>query len=191
MRKTRYLLLALAIAFFPATLIPTKAWPLDLGLTPSHVYSLWINIDKAVLTYVEQTVKNETLIDEIRAMEVKEFSGKTPGNVLFLGLDVEGLWDALRISSGFPPTRQIAVFGEATTPSDVYIASSRILGAAVEWIIGNTPPGHLVSEHFIRRAFRDKTPSDVYGLVDLAHRRMHAVSGGADTSLRGAKASAK
>ncbi|MHA1598613.1 MAG: hypothetical protein ACTSV1_07810, partial [Alphaproteobacteria bacterium] len=170
MTATRALLLTAAIV-----LLSSKAWALDIGLTPSHVYSLWTNINQTVMTFVRIDVQEPALRNEIDAMEAEEFSGKSPGDVLALASEVEGLWDALRISSDLAPTRQIFISDSSTTPSDVYLESSRILGAAVEWIIMNTDADHLVSGHFVRHEFTGKTPSDVYGLVDLAYRRMHTV----------------
>ncbi|MBT3237495.1 MAG: hypothetical protein HOK06_03415 [Rhodospirillaceae bacterium] len=167
MALARVLLIAATLA-----MLSGKAWALDLGLTPSHVYSLWTNINRTVIECVNLTVKDTTIVSGVKAMATKKFTGKKPADVLALALHVEGLWNTLRIQSDLPPTLQAIAPESMTTPTDVYLESSKILASSVEWIIGNTDSSHLVAGYFVRHTFKDKTPSDVYALVDLAQRRM-------------------
>lgn len=156
-------------------LLPARAWALDVGLTPSHVFSLWTNINQAVLTVGNLTDEDGGLIADLQVMKADIFAGKTPRDVLVLALKLEGEFDKLRVSAGLVPTRQLVVAHEKTTPSDVFLTSSLILSSVVEWIIENTGPEHLVTQYFPRHAFKDKTPSDVFGLVNLAHRRIRLI----------------
>jgi hypothetical protein len=175
MRKRKYTLILAPFVIVLAFVLPVRA--LDLGLTPSHVFSLWTNINQAILTIADLKLRDGALNEKIRAMNPAAFFGKTPGNVLALGLEVESMIDTLRVGSDLPPTGQFIVSDETTTPSDVFLVSSRILGSSVEWIIRNTEPDHLVSKYFAEHEFADKTPSNVFGLVDLAHRRMELIVG--------------
>ena len=54
----------------------------------------------------------------------------------------------------------------------VFLDSGHVLDAAVEWIVRNTPKGQLISQFYARHDVSGKTPSDVFGLVDLADRRI-------------------
>ena len=170
MRKVMVFLAIISVVY-----MPTVAGALDVGLTPSHVYSLWVNINTAILS-VGKFVGGEGIAkNSISAIKPGKFTGKTPGNVLALSLEVESLIDGLRITSDLPPTRGLDVGSENTTPSDVFLVSSRVLISGVELIIRKTEADHLISPYFSHHIFDGKTPSDVYALVDLAHRRLLAI----------------
>lgn len=178
MRTSKHPRIIARLVIVLALIFPAGTSALDLGLTPSHVFSLWTNINRAILTAAGLKLRDAALIEKIRAMKAVDFSAKTPGNVLALGLEVESLIDILRAGSDLSPTAQFVATDETTTPSDVFLVSSRILGSSVEWIIRNTEPDHLISGHFAKHLFVDKSPSDVFGLVELAHRRMKLIVGG-------------
>ena len=156
-------------------LLPAKAWALDHGLNPRHDYDLWTNINQAVLTVGNLTGDDGRLLAELQVMKADSFAGKTPRDVLVLALEFESEFDKLRVYSGLTPTRQMDIAHKNTTPSDVFLVSSRVLFSVVEWIIDNTDSGHLVTQYFPRHSFKDKTPSDVFGLVDLAHRCIQVI----------------
>jgi hypothetical protein len=178
---------AMVIALGILIMLPMKAFALDLGLTPDQVYSHWSNINKAILSISKLTSKDAELIGRIDAMEVRIFTGSTPGDILELALHIEEKFDSLRIIAGLHPTRKIQISGASTTPTDVYILSSRILLSAVEWIINHSDKRRLVTKYFERLEFQGKTPSGVYGLVDLADRRLHLVLSDGFIRLRAAK----
>ena len=161
-------------AFVLLALLVTPASPkaLDLGLTPSHVYSLWVNINNSLITASRVISGDSNLRTTLIEMKPEKISGKTPADVLDqLGLFREKL-NRLLLAENLPRVARTASHREKITPSDVYLNSGYILNAQMKWLIVRTGPEQSISHFYTRHGFAGKTPSDVFGLVDLANRRV-------------------
>ena len=148
---------------------------LDLGLKPGQVYSLWANINACLLQFAEVVSKDMAWHERLAAMPVKSFPNKRSADVLAqVGLYRAKL-DRLRHLSELTPTRRIPEEQAHITSSDVYLTSSEVLHAQVELLIRFTGPEQLVSQFYVRHRDDEKTPSQVFALVDLASRRLDLI----------------
>jgi len=168
--------LFLAAALFVATGVASgPARALDLGLTTNQVFSLWTNINNAVLVTAETAIADPALWDEVKKIETKSFSGKTPADVFEKVGEFHITFGRLRIKSDLSANHTIHGSVGETTPSDVFIHSKDVLNDISEWLAVNTGPKTLIAPLYGRHQFSGKTPSDVYALVDLANRRIKAI----------------
>ncbi len=158
---------------------PSQASARELGLTPSHVYALWVNINDSLIGIAGVMSGDASLRDTLSSMSPRKFDGKRPSDVLRrIGL-MHSRFRSLGLSAQFsgPLTedQQYDVELGLATPSDVFIRSGNILDGLVVWLIENTEKKQQISGSYTRRKFHDKTPSNVFGLVDLADRRLEMI----------------
>ena len=105
-------------------------------------------------------------------MKAGIFSGKKPADVLGQVLIYRDRLDKVLHAQILARTKKISFDGETITPSDVYLNSGHVLNAQVRWLIVKSGDEQTVSQFYTRYKVEGKTPSDVYGLVDLAIRRL-------------------
>lgn len=169
------------LLFFLLCLAPGKGVALELGLTPSHVYGLWLNINTVFIDLQKEELSNSRVLAGIEGMQPLVFEGKKPANVLALAKPLhQNLMKAFNLSAPPPTPNWVksyqALEGKSglveTTPSQVYLLSSFILNSLVEKYVavsnGTKPISRFYSDHKVS----NKTPSDVFGLVDLISRRL-------------------
>ena len=97
-------------AFVLLALLVTPASPkaLDLGLTPSHVYSLWVNINNSLITASRVISGDSNLRTTLIEMKPEKLSGKTPADVFDqLGLFREKL-NRLLLAENLPRVARTA-----------------------------------------------------------------------------------
>jgi hypothetical protein len=179
-KANRYVLAGLIALFLVMT--PVKSRSLELGLAPSHVYSLWQNINRALLVYSKVVPGSTGKTAELTAMQPAVFKGKIPSDVYILATTVsKQLAGHVTLPSGVPDWLIDYERGdlmetsreEVITPSAVFILSMQLLNGIVDVVVENTDKEQQVSDFFAPNTETDKTPSDVYGLVDLALRRIN------------------
>lgn len=154
---------------------PRPGHALDLGLTPSQVYSLWTNINASLLEFAGAASRDKDLRRRLAAMSPESFAGKKPADVLAQVKRYRAKLDRLRARAGLARTRWAPQNQGEITPSDVYLTSSEVLHAQVELLIRSTGPEQQVSQFYVRHDVREMTPSHVFALVDLACRRLDRV----------------
>lgn len=154
------------------SLLPANGLALDLGLTPSHVYSLWTNTNKCLRELANRISDDAEWRRQFATTPVKTFERKKPSDVLEHLTIVRAKVDRLRQKAGLPPVERYGGGTEEITPSVVYLNSGHLLDGLVDLLIRTSGPDQLVSQFFIRTKFLEKTPSDVFGLVDVADRRL-------------------
>lgn len=170
-------LVLVGLAAGALTLMPLSAAALELGLTPSNVYSIWSNINDAVVAVAHVSTGDEKRVAKLKDLKARAFKNKTPGDVLHQVGEFREHLDDLRRRGGMGATNKfIERQDAATTPSDVFLNSGYALNGLVEWLILNTDRKQLVSPFYTRHRFTEKTPNDVFALVDLATRRLARVS---------------
>lgn len=170
------------IAVLPVllTLSPEPGGAVHRGLTPSQVFGLWTNIN-ASLDAVARVISDDTAWrTQLRAMRPKAFRGKRPADVLEQVKRYQSKIDALRRRAGLPPSERHSghhhsEHQHSISPSVVYIASGTVLNAQIEWLIHLTERNQLVSQYYRRHDFSGKISSDVFGIVELANRRLDAI----------------
>ncbi len=166
--------------FFAIVLVALAAAPrggqaLELGLTPSNVFSLWTNINDALLAVARISSDNANWAKKVEASAPRAFAGKTPANVLERVAEFREKLDRLRRRDGMAKTARFENGDGVVSPSVVFLNSGHVLDGVALWIVNKTTKEQLVSPFFRRHDVSGKTPSDVFGLVDLANRRIDTI----------------
>ena len=162
----------LIVGFLCVLIYPSSPRALDLGLTPSHVYSLWTNINDSLVASSRVLSGDAALLASLSAMKARKFSGKKPADVLNHLIKYREKLNKLLTAKKLPLTKRAETVAGAVTPSYVYLNSGHVLNAQIRWLIVETGPEQTVSQFYTRHGFSGKTPSDVFALVQLAIRRM-------------------
>lgn len=172
-----------ALLVFSWAMPLSQAPALELGLTPNHVYALWININRALLGFGE-TVVDTGFHAELVAMKPRKFDNKRPADVFAMTMRVRAAialleadikpngaaWaDEFGAGAELPATDEI-------TPSNVFLVSSGVLNQVVSLLIGRRGNRMTYSQFYARASFTGKTPSKVLGQADLAYRRLQAIA---------------
>lgn len=147
----------------------------ELGLTPSHVFATWKNINTTLVTLGKAATGDERLSKRMESMEPRVFTGKKPGDVLEQLAIFRGKLDQLRSRHGLQatPVYKDPAGGEVT-PSVVFLNSGNVLDSTVLLLI-RLDESRLVSGYFTRHDISGKTPDGPYSLIDLANRQMDAL----------------
>ena len=147
----------------------------ELGLANGQAYSLWTNINASLLEFALVVSEERDWQERLAAMAAKDFSGMRLANVLDQVERYRSKLERLRDLAELSPIPQIPRDGGGIGPSDVYLASSEVLHAQVELLIRFSGPEQLVSQFYRRHDTRDKTPSQLFSLVEVANRRLEHV----------------
>ncbi len=159
----------------------------DLGLTPSPVYGLWGNINRAVIVYASVRSTDKDWIKELGNMRPNKFYNKAPADVLKL---VDRFRTKLReLDDGMSGnTSDTLLEGKlpnlllsednSITPSLVYLHSGQVLVNIANDILQTSVEPIEISNFFQEYSFTGavKTPSDVFGFVDLGVRRLEEIA---------------
>lgn len=163
---------------------PGKGRSLELGLTPSHVYSLWLNINRSLVIFAKLAPVGEAEFQKIKDMQPAAFKGKKPADVYALAEQVqEKLRGYIPWVSEVPKWlveyEKVSPNGVSEkaeiTPSAVFLISMKLLNGLVNMVIDNTGWEQPVRDLYVPVIHPGKEPSDVYGLVDLALRRIELI----------------
>lgn len=156
---------------------PNVGHAIEFGLTPSTVYGMWENINRALLVYAKERSTNDTWLRSLKSMPRDNFSGKAPASVLEKVTQFNTKLNELRggkqthleelLLEGDLSNLLTANKDDLATPSLVYMHSGQVLINIVEEIVHNSPTKINISPFFDVDAFYGKTPSDVFSLVDL------------------------
>lgn len=156
-------------------IVPGSGHAVELGLTPSHVFSLWTNINTALVTTGSAVTGDDDVSRRLAGMSPAAFHDKTPGNVLEQVAAFRDKLDRLKAASGLNATQVYRdPEGGEVTPSVVFLNSGHVLDSLVLLLI-HSDSKRLVGGFYARHEISGKTPSNVFGLVDLANRRMDAL----------------
>jgi hypothetical protein len=168
-------LASIAVILIGTVFFPAPGGALELGLTPSQVFSLWTNINDCLLASTGVVSGDREWRESLEATSPRRFEGKAPADVLERLTVFRAKLDELRRTAGLAPVAAVEHGYSAVTPSDVFLNSGQVLDGLVEWLIVNTGREQLVSRFYTRHGFTGKVPNDVFGLVDLADRRIDSI----------------
>lgn len=166
---------AVLTAVLLSTVPATRAIALEFGMTPNHVYALWRSINDTVIATSSLAIKDPMARQRIESMTPHSYRGKQPREVLHMVLAFGERLNKLRARDDLPPTGRYGDGHGEVNATGVFLNSGMVLNGMVEWIIVNSDPDLLVSRYYHLESFRGKTSSDVYALVDLAHRRLDVI----------------
>ncbi len=170
--KTRQIM---ALAPILLVLLVSPARAVELGLTPSHVYATWTNINATLVALGKAVTGDERLVRRLEAMGPSVFQGKKPADVLKQLAIFRGKLDRLKSRHGLQatPVYQDPAGGKVT-PSVVFLNSGHVLDSTVLLLI-RLDGARLISGYFTRHEVSGKTPDGPYSLIALANRRIDAL----------------
>ena len=145
-----------------------------LGMTSSQVFGLWSNVNDALIE-AASCHGDDGLCQEMKSMLSATFSGKTPSDVLAQVVLFRRNLDGLRGPCGLGATKVYGKDDGVVEPSIVFLNSGHVLNALVEWLSQISEGKYEEAQFYRRRNFSDMTPNDVFGLVDLANRRLDRI----------------
>lgn len=142
----------------------------NLGMTSNHVFSLWSNVNDALIEAAADPDGAE-FGREVASMQPDPFSQKAPSDVLEQVVVFRGKLDRLRAAAGLGATKIYGTEDGVVEPSDVFLNSGHVLNGLVDWLGRVSERGCDENRFYQRGTCSGKTPSDVFGMVDLANRR--------------------
>lgn len=182
--KTIYVLVWILTATTTASAQGTER-AVDMGLTPSPVYALWSNINRAVILYARVHSTDADWLGKLEKMAPDKFSDKVPAQVLeqvkrfklkLTELNKRPAAEAVEtLLAGSLPSL-LSSDDNRITPSQVYLYSGQVLINIAGDILQESTATTEISPLFEEHHFTGKTPSDVFGMVDLAIRRLDEIA---------------
>ena len=157
----------------------------DMGLTPSPVYGLWSNINRAVIVYAKVHSTDDAWLGKLEDMTPNAYTGKEPAQVLeqvkrfkIKLIELDKRWSdgavATLLNGNLP--NLLSSDDNRITPSQVYLHSGQVLVNIAEDILRESTSVIEISPLFEEQHFTNKTPSDVFGMVDLGIRRLEEIA---------------
>ena len=145
-----------------------------VSIAPSNVFSLWLNINAALVLVAEEATRDPTFAAEIEAESAGQFSEKVPADTLKRVVEFRKKFDLLRIENALDPTKVYKdPSGEEVIPAVVYANSQHVLDSVLNLVVSVFDKSELlVGEYYTDHGVRGKKPSDVFSLVELANRRI-------------------
>ena len=137
-------------------------------VTPSHVFSIWVNINNVLLKMETKEVQND-----LSGINVVPVSDKVPKDVLDQANIFRNKLDLLRKSVGLKNTKTYKKPSEIkdVSPHIVFINSTMILESLFLYQKSQVPQSSIFP--FQKHLYKNtKTPSDVYAQVTLAIKRL-------------------
>lgn len=168
-------IVAICVVLAGVTLFPARGMAIDLGLTPTQVFSIWTGINESLLVIARAVSDDATWHRELSGIRPRTFQDKFPADVLEQLAAYRAKLDRLRRGAGLKPIRIFVGDDRPVTPTVVYLNSGLVLNGQVEWLIRNSSRRQLVSQfypNYYRADSGERTPSQVYALVKLANRRL-------------------
>lgn len=144
------------------------------AVTPTQVYTLSTRLNMALLT--ASPIRSSGSFPQIKSMEPVMVTGKTPVDVFLRTQRICDLIDQLLHDVGMSAMVRVTPEGSSAIPAEVYLSIANCLDALNKWAI-HQEQGRTTRSPYQKLDFTDKTPSDVYGLVDLAVRRLELFLG--------------
>ena len=151
---------------------------IELGeISPNGPYRLWSAVNKVLLDFASLK-GGEELRSQVQGLNAGQFDGKTPADVLTQTAEFRGTLEQLLDRLRLPKVETYEdPLGREVTPGVVFVNAGHIMDAVVSAFhsASNKPDESLGNLYDVPVA-AGKTPSDVFGLVYLATRRLQLIT---------------
>ena len=172
LRRTTSAIFLLFLWMAPVQAQDYRLWPLP-ETRPGHVYTLWSNINGLLEQIALSDSRKSGRMDEFHQLRLKDFDGKIPRDVLGIVNRFRTFLDRQRNLQQLAGTASSrAGPGHLVEPKTVFINSLLVLDSLQEWERTVYASGLDYAPFYRFTKARDITPSDVFGQVDLAFRRL-------------------
>ena len=108
-----------------AAVFTSEARAQELGLTPSHVFGLWTNINAALVLVADASRGGLNLDDSLTSTKPDRFENKKPADVLARAIEFRAKLDRLLAEHGIAPTEQYSRVPGRVTPSRTPVEAGR------------------------------------------------------------------
>ncbi|MBT3533844.1 MAG: hypothetical protein HN478_08195 [Rhodospirillaceae bacterium] len=147
-------------------------------ITPNGPYRFWAAINKVLPDYAAVTGGAE-LHAQVKTLSAHPAAGRTPGDVMVQTAEFRDLLEILRRRLKLA---KIEIYkdplGRAVTPGVVLANAGFNMDALVEtYRAAAKKPEESLGHFYDVPVMNGKSPSDVYGLVELATRRLRLIQG--------------
>lgn len=149
----------------------------ELGkITPDGPFRLWTAMNNVIPEYA-MLVGGKELKAKVLKLSVSSFTGKSPGNVMEQTESARALLNRLAVKYKLPKAaRYTDPLGRAVTPAVVFLNAGNLLDTLVESYFVASDKSELgLGRFYTVPEFTGKKPNDVYGLVELATRRLEVI----------------
>ncbi len=160
------------------TVASSEEGVIELGkISPNGPYRLWNAVNKVLLDYASLRGGAE-LRSQVQGLSAGQYDGKTPADVLTQAAEFRGMLERLLDRLNLP---KVEIYkdplGRDVTPGVVFVNAGHIMDAVVSAFrsASNKPDESLGGLYDVPVA-TGKTPSDVFGLVYLATRRLQLIA---------------
>jgi hypothetical protein len=169
--------LALGLFAVPMTAQAALAAPQTVPLgnvTPSQVVTTWMSVNQGLVEAAQLATRDPSFAARVDGLRALSYSAKKPGEVLARTVEFRDKLDVLRAKMGLDPTSvYVDPSGAAVTPPVVFLNGAHVQDSFLGWVVAlSGDPTHLVGQFYVVADVSGMTPSDAYGLVDLAVRRL-------------------
>ena len=151
----------------------------ELGnIPPSGPFQLWTSMNRVLPEYAMLKGGAE-LKARVEGLSATYFEGKTPADVLAQTAEYRATLEALRAQLNLP---EVQIYkdplGRTVTPGVVFVNSGYIMDATVRtYHTASDKPDVSLGGFYDVPVIAGKTPSDVFGLVHLATKRLQLITG--------------
>ncbi len=163
-----------------AATLDSKGQPVaELGkIAPDGPFRLWTAINRVLLDYASLKGGNE-LRSQVEGLSPGQFYNRTPGDVLTQTAEFRATLEKLRARLDLPKVRIYEdPLGREVTPGVVFVNAGHIMDATVfAYYTASDKPDEALGNFYDVPVVTGKTPSDVFGLVQLATRRLQLIAG--------------
>ncbi|MDD1795097.1 hypothetical protein LRP50_18370 [Enterovibrio sp. ZSDZ42] len=174
-------LIAWATAWPALAANTSKAANIDYGysklygeLTPTQVYSLVKNIDSMVMHYA---YRYQPKLTSKLPRKIVPVNGYRPEQVFVALGKLSDDIDVFAKQQNVEPVKRIKREAKEAIPAEVFLLAGASLDTFSE-ALAVLEPTNTFGDFYSQRTYsRDKTPSDVYALVDLINRKLTILLG--------------
>jgi len=148
-------------------------------ISPNGPYRLWIAINNVLPEYALSKGGRE-LKSRVEGLSAFEFEGKTPGDVLAQAKEYRATLDRLRVKFKLATVKTYKdPLGRAVTPGVVFVNAGHIMDATAHAFHATSkePDTVILGGFYDVPVVTGKSPSHVFGLVELATRRLRLIAG--------------
>lgn len=147
-------------------------------ITPNGPYRLWFAIN-GVLPEYALSKGGRGLKSRVEGLTAFSFDGKTPGDVRARAAEYRAMLERLRAQLKLEKIKTYKdPLGRAVTPAVVFVNAGHIMDATVHAFHATSKePDAVLGVFYDVPVVDGKSPSHVYGLVDLAAIRLQLIAG--------------
>ncbi len=145
-------------------------------ITPDGPFRIWTALNNVIPEYA-LLVGGKELKAKVLKLSARGFTGKSPGNVMEQTERARALLDGLAVKYKLPKAARYSdPLGRAVTPAVVFLNAGNLLDTLVaSYFVASKPTELGLGRLYAVPEFTGKKPNDVYGLVELATRRLEVI----------------